>query len=127
MRWNVLVPRRARLHIHAGVPDDSGPAVAMLRVGISDGRHYETLVEQKVSSGETARGWVPVAADLSLYAGRKFSLFFRPEAHPWQIIVGTHIVEGNPGFLVLGEPAIETDTAAARDYRQRLIEAAPTR
>lgn len=122
--WRLLVPRRARLQVFAGVPDSSGPAVAAFRVGISDGRKYETLVEQHVSSAETAAGWIPVSADLSLYAGRKFSLFYRPESHKWEIIIGTHVVEGAPPFVVLGEPAIVTDTEAARDYRQRLIDAA---
>ena len=80
------------------------------------------LIEQRVSSADAATGWVPVSADLSFYAGRKFSLFYRPDSHKWQIIVGTHVVEGNPGFLVIGDPAIETDTHAARVYMQRLID-----
>lgn len=122
--WNLFVPHRARLQLYAGVPASRGPAVAAFRIGISDGRRYDTLVEQHVSSAETANGWVPVSADLSEYAGRKFSLFYRPDSHKWQIIVGTHVVQGSPEFAVIGEPAIETDTHAAREYRQRLIDAA---
>lgn len=120
--WNLLVPHRARLQIYAGVPAVSGSVAAVFRLGISDGRKYETLIEQRVSSEEAAKGWVPVSADLSFYAGRKFSLFYRPDSHRWQIIVGTHVVEGDPKFLVIGDPAIETDTHAARVYMQRLID-----
>jgi hypothetical protein len=122
--WKLFVPRRARLVVYAGVPDNNGPAVAAFRLGISDGRKYETLIEQHVSSAESASGWVPVSADLSLYAGQKFSLFYRPDSQKWEIIVGTHVVSGSPGFVVVGEPGIDTDTDAAREYRQRLIDAA---
>jgi hypothetical protein len=122
--WKLFVPHRARLVVYAGVPDTTGPAVAAFRLGISDGRKYETLTEQHVSTAETAGGWVPVSADLSPFAGRKFSLFYRPDAQKWEIIVGTHVVSGSPGFVVLGEPGIETDTDAAREYRQRLIDVA---
>lgn len=118
--WKLFVPRQARLILHAGLPSDS-PATAVVRLGISDGRRYETLREQLVSS---EAGWTPVEADLSFYAGRKLSLFYRPDAIRWHIVIGTHVASGSPPHVVLGEPGIRTDTDSAREYRQRLIDAA---
>jgi anti-sigma factor RsiW len=122
--WKLFLPHRGRLQVHAGVPDANGPAVAAVRLGISDDRRYDTLIEQRVTSAETANGWVTVSADLSPYAGRKFSLFYRPDSRKWHVIIGTHVIEGSPEFLVLGEPSIEADIESAREYRQRLIDAA---
>lgn len=122
--WPLFVPRRARLHVFAGVPGASGPAAVAVRVGISDERRYETLHEQIVTSVECAAGWVPVEADLSAYAGRKFSLFFRPDERKWNVIIATQPVEGSAAFVALGEPGIDADLESAREYRQRLIDAA---
>jgi energy-coupling factor transporter ATP-binding protein EcfA2 len=71
-----------------------------------------------------AKGWILVSADLSPYAGRKFSLFYRPDGRKWRVIIGTHVIAGSPEFLVLGEPSIEADIESGREYRQRLIDAA---
>jgi hypothetical protein len=122
--WTLFVPHRARLTVHAGVPDANGPAIAAVRLGVSDDRRYDTLIEQRVTSAEAANGWIPISADLSPYAGRKFSLFYRPDRRKWRIIIGTHVIAGSPPFLVLGEPSIEADIESAREYRQRLIDAA---
>lgn len=122
--WTLFVPHRGRLQVYAGVPDANGPAAAAVRLGVSDDRRYDTLIEQRVTSAEMAKGWIPVSADLSPYAGRKFSLFYRPDGRKWHIIIGTHVIAGSPEFLVLGEPSIEADIESAREYRQRLITAA---
>jgi hypothetical protein len=122
--WKLFVPHRGRLQVYAGVPDAKGPAVAAFRLGVSDDRRYDNLIEQHVTSAETAKGWVTVSADLSPYAGRKFSLFYRPDSRKWNVIIGTHVIEGSPGFLVLGEPSVQADIESAREYRQRLIDAA---
>jgi hypothetical protein len=122
--WTLFVPHRGRLQVYAGVPDANGPAVAAFRLGVSDDRRFDNLIEQHVTSAETANGWVTVSADLSPYAGRKFSLFYRPDNRKWHIVIGTHVVAGSPEFLVLGEPSIDADIESAREYRQRLIDAA---
>jgi hypothetical protein len=122
--WKVFIPHRARLHVYAGVPDAHGAAAAAVRLGISDERRYDTLREQFVTSEESANGWVPVSADLSSYAGRQFSLFFRPDGRRWHVVIGTYVVQGSPGFVVIGEPGIDTDIESGREYRQRLIDAA---
>jgi hypothetical protein len=125
--WKLFIPHRARLHVYAGVPESDGPAAVAVRMGVSDERRYETLCEQIVTSGESAAGWVPVSADLSFYAGRKFSLFFRPDERTWNVVIGTHAVQGSPGFVAIGEPGMDTDVESAREYRQRLVDAASGR
>ena len=118
--WTLLVPRSARLVLWAGVPDVNGAASAAFRVGASDGRVYVTVTEQTVSSDETMRqGWVPVTADLSPFAGRKLSIFYRPDRIRWQVIIGTHILSGSPGIVYLGEPVIDTDRDGVREYMKR--------
>lgn len=125
--WKLFVPHRARLVVDAAVPATAGPAAAVVRLGISDGRRYETLREQVVTTEASASSWVPVSADLSFYAGRKFSLFYRPDTIQWHIVIGTHVTSGSPPYVVLGAPAMETDTVSARLYRERLIKAATDR
>jgi hypothetical protein len=125
--WPLFVPHRGRLHVEVGVPDGNGAAAVAVRLGISDERRYETLREQVVTSAESAAGWVAVEADLTSYAGRKFSLFFRPDRRKWNVIVGTLPVQGSPAFVALGEPGIDADLESAREYRQRLVDAASGR
>jgi len=67
-----------------------------------------------------ARGDVlAVTADLSPFAGRKLSIFYRPDRIRWQVIIGTHILSGSPGIVYLGEPVIDTDRDGVREYMKR--------
>lgn len=118
------MPRRARLVVHAAVPATNGPAAAIVRLGISDGRRYEILREETVTTEASAGAWVPISADLSRYAGRKLSLFYRPDAIRWQVVIGTQVTSGSPPHILLGAPAVETDVYAAQEYRQRLVDEA---
>ena len=120
--WRLFVPRRATLQVFAAVPAASGPAAAAVRLGISDGRRYDHLREQVVTSDESAKDWVPVSVDLSFYAGRKFSLFYRPDFTKWQIVIGTYVVQGAPEGVILGEPGLYADTESAREYQGRMVE-----
>jgi hypothetical protein len=124
LTFTIPIPRRAVLRFYAAVADAAGAAVAF-RVGISDDRFYQTLLEQAVTSEETAaRGWVELAADLSHFAGPQLSLFFRPDTRRWHLVLGTHVVTGSPAGVYLGEPALVTDLDAARDYVKRRVPAA---
>jgi hypothetical protein len=123
LTWKLRVPHRGTLRLHAAVPPANGPAAAVFRVGMSDNRRYDTVIEQTITSDQTAsRGWIAMAADLSRYAGRKFSLFFRPDEIQWRVVVATHVVAGSPGVVYLGEPAITTDVDGAREYVHRALQ-----
>jgi hypothetical protein len=79
--WDLTVPDNAWVEAEVGLQEEAwtlaGDGV-LFRVGISlDGR-YDELVTRVVNPFERAadRGWVPVAVDLSQYAGRDVSLIF---------------------------------------------------
>ena len=62
-------------------------------------------------------------ADRSAYAGRKWSVFYRPERIVWRLVLAADATETAPATVVWGQPQIETDTESAREYmarRQRL-------
>ena len=111
------LPVRGVLRVDAAVPDDAGPAVVLFRIGISDDRVYEALVERQIASGDSSRqGWTPMSVDLSGYAGRKFSLFYRPDNRRWRIVFGVYAVSGASGSVYWGAPGIDTDVDAAKRY-----------
>jgi hypothetical protein len=119
--WTTWLPHRSTLELHAAVPDGQGPASVEFRLGISDDRVYNMLSETVISSADTiSTGWIPVTANLSLYAGRKMSLFYRPDERRWRIVVGTRAISGAPSHVYLGEPGIRTDNEAARAYVTRM-------
>lgn len=122
--YRLFVPHRATLRVYAALPHSAAPAAAAVRLGISDGRKYDHLREQVITSAGSAKDWVAVSADLSFYAGRKWSLFYRPDLTRWQIVVGTYVVSGAPGAVILGEPGLYADTGSAREYRDRLVDLA---
>lgn len=113
------LPRRARLTAWFGVPAGQMPARIYYRIGIADGRIYETLFEQTVDTGTAPLGWLPVEVDLSRYAGPQWSIFYRPDARHWELILATSGLEGDRTVLYWGEPGIETTLSSAREYARR--------
>ena len=117
--WTQALPRRGVLHADAAVPDGPASAAVTFRVGISDDRIYETLAERVVTRADTLRdGWTPIAVDLSLYAGPKLSIFYRPDSRRWRIVLATSPSAGAPEVAYWGAPGIDTDTKAARLFRR---------
>lgn len=114
--WTQALPVRGMLRVDAAVPGESGPAVVLFRIGISDDRVYEGLVEREIATGDSRQGWTPMRADLSDYAGRKFSLFYRPDNRRWRIVLGAYAVSGATGWAYWGAPGIEADGEAARRF-----------
>ena len=118
--WQQFVPHRGRLQVHVGFPPGAAGAIAF-RVGVSDNRIYNTVSEATIATADAqAKGWIPVDADLSLYAGRKWSLFYRPDETRWRLILGTHVLSGEVPSVYLGAPALMTDVEGAREYLRRL-------
>ena len=118
--WKLFVPHRGRFQAYVALPPDTTASVA-IRVGISDERIYNTLAEPTVTTADVrATGWIPVDVDLSMYAGRQWSLFYRPDDIKWQVIVGTHVLSGSVPNVYLATPALVTDVEGAREYLRRL-------
>ncbi len=118
------LPRHGVFHTFVGlveVPAGTPAATVRLRVGVSDERIYENLVQLTLTSG--TRGWQELRVDLSAYAGWKWSLFYRPERVTWRVILAADAADHVPATVLWGAPEIITDTVSAREYvarRQRM-------
>jgi hypothetical protein len=118
--WTLHFPARGELRTYLAVTAPPGAdAEVNFRIGISDDRFYEGLAEQRVTASQTrASGWVPLSVDLSLYGGRKWSLFYRPDSRTWQLIFNADQASGQPRAL-WGAPGVDADVSAAREWNRR--------
>jgi hypothetical protein len=116
--WTLRLPARAALRAQLGVrPNGPGEATLDFRVGVSDDRIYEALAHTRVASAQD--GWTPIVVDLSRYAGRKWSLFYRPDTHPWRLVLSVDAITSAGATAVWGEPVVSTDADAARTFAAR--------
>lgn len=88
-----------------------------IRVGVSDDRIYEGLAQLVLST--SAGGWTPLSVDVSRYAGRKWSLFYRPDSHFWRLVLSGDAQGPAPPAVVWGRPGISTDAAGLRAFAPR--------
>jgi hypothetical protein len=118
--WTARLPARGWLRTSVAVlPARSADATVSFRIGISDDRLYERLAEERVSvspSGDS--GWIDLAADLSPYAGRKWSLFYRPDSVTWRLVLSTDRVVGD-GRAFWASPRVVSDLHGAREWQKR--------
>ena len=113
--WTLRFPERATFRALVAVEDAASlphDPIAF-RAGVSDERRYDPLAHVEVASVPSE--WIPLTADLSLYAGRKWSLFYRPDAHPWRLILS---IDGAGDRLraLCADPGVYSDRDAARKY-----------
>jgi len=113
--WSLRLPRHGLLR---AVVAATTLTPARVRIGVSDARIYEGLSETIVTESS---GWSMLTADLSAYAGWKFSLFYRPERHAWNVNVSIDAIGGVPARIALGTPEIVTDRAGAAEYAKRKL------
>ena len=111
------LPRRGALRASVTLEGADPSAAVRFRVGISDDRIYEGLGEIIVKGGE--RGWTDLRADLSPFAGVKWSLFYRPDRVIWRLVLATDAVAHVPARGVWGTPEIVADETSAREYARR--------
>jgi hypothetical protein len=121
--WSLPLPRRGVFRAFVAIdPAGAGagtPATAVrFRLGVGDARVYEGLADCTLT-GE--RGWTEFRADLSAFAGIKWSLFYRPDRIAWRIVLATDVVGGGPTRAVWGSPEILTDIPSAREYATRRL------
>jgi len=113
LTWALPLPRRGQFQAWVAA---AGETPLRFRVGVSDDRIYEQLASLVA---RPARGWTLVSVDLSAYAGRKWSLFYRPDAITWHVVLSTDAVDGTGGNAVWGRPQVLTDRAGAIEYEKR--------
>jgi hypothetical protein len=112
LTWELPLPHHGRFR--AAVALD-GTAPVRFRVGVSDDRVYEKLVELTVSAPGS---WTALDVDLGRYAGWKWSLFYHPDAIVWHLLLSTDAVDGSARGL-WGGPEIVTDHDGAVEYEKR--------
>ncbi len=118
--WPLTIPQRAvlRAFVAAEHKAPDGPAAPVrLRIGISDHRIYEGLVDAIVAPGESR--WTELRADLSAYAGWKWSLFYRPDRVTWRIVLAADAMGTGRSRAVWGTPQILADSESAREHSKR--------
>jgi len=116
--WTTRLPERGLLQTAVAL-SGGGEASATFRIGISDDRIYEGLLLRTVTAGQCEQGWVPLTVDLSRYAGRQWSLFYRPGETTWRLIFGVNYEGEAPlrGFWAL--PGIDADRKSAKAFFER--------
>lgn len=113
LTWAILIPRHGTIRAFVAA---AGASPVRIRIGVSDARIYEELVSTTVTDGS---GWSTITADLSAYAGWKFSLFYRPDGQTWRVNLSADAIGGAPGTVAWGVPEIVTRTADALEYAHR--------
>jgi hypothetical protein len=113
--WTLRFPERATFNALVAV-DGAPSTLVVFRVGVSDERRYDALARVELASAPPQ--WIPLAADLSVYAGRKWSVFYRPDAHPWRLVLSIDGV-GGAARAICAEPSVDSDREAARAYATR--------
>jgi len=95
----IAAPPNGRLTFHVRIPDDGWLRVSLgmkpeswdkdgngvlFFAGVSDGRSFERLFEQVLNPHANAseRRWIPVAVDLSAYAGEEMDIILNTRASP---------------------------------------------
>jgi hypothetical protein len=88
--WQLKLPAHAalRTYLHADPECAASGKGILFRIGVSDGRTYEALLNQWVAPG-AQEGWIPILIDLSPYSGVKWSLFYHPSRISWWIVFNT--------------------------------------
>jgi hypothetical protein len=116
--YTLAIPRRSTLRVAVAL-DTTTAAPIRFRVGVSDERIYDALAEVTLAPA-SKNGWSELQADLSAYAGWKWSLFYRPERRRWRLVLSTDAIAGVPGRVVWGAPGIDADTDSAHEYVRRV-------
>ena len=118
--WTLWLPPRSVVRTAvAALPRGQAPATIAFRVGISDERTYDGLEERRVTvHADRPARWTPLEIDLSSYAGRQWSIFYRPDSHPWRLVFNADLIEGQ-ALAVWGAPGVDTDVAGGREWRAR--------
>jgi hypothetical protein len=113
--WRLKVPAHGRLTGFLGLMADASkpPAGAgaplVCLIGISDGRVYELLLENKLDTAPQAvrERWVPLGVDLSTYGEWKWSLFYQPSRRQWDLTVSLYGT--SPAVAAFGDFAVRVE------------------
>jgi len=118
--WTLWFPPRGVVRTAvAALQRGDAPATLTFRVGVSDDRLYDALAERRITvRADSPPQWARLEIDLSLYSGRQWSLFYRPDSHPWRLVFNADLTEGH-ALALWGSPGVDTDVNGAREWRSR--------
>jgi hypothetical protein len=111
LAWQLALPRGGLFRARVAVAG----ARVRVRIGVSDARIYEQLAERLITPDE---GWSVLTANLAAYAGRKISLFYRPDGMLWRVNLSADAIEG-AATVAWGRPEILTSTPNVGEYLKR--------
>ena len=114
--WPLPMPQRGTFRSFVALAPASGQPSARLRVGVSDDRIYEGLAAVELPADGQ---WIELRADLSAYAGWKWSLFYRPDRTSWRLVLSADATGGAPARVIWGSPEILTDSDSVHEYALR--------
>jgi hypothetical protein len=117
--WELPLPAHATLNTAVALTGSAETDAATFRIAVSDHRVYEALTVRTATAGERVRGWIPMAANLSRYAGRQLSLFYRPDGRQWRVILTVSRAGGTPENAFWATPGIDADTTSAKRFLSR--------
>lgn len=113
LTWVLPLPRDGRLETTVRT---SSQARVRFRIGVSDGRTYEQLAAIELGQNDPAQ---PLLVDLSAYAGRKWSLFYRPDRIAWRLTLSEDAIGGVAGAGMWGAPRVMTTRTGEAEYLRR--------
>jgi len=104
--WQIQMADVAELRTDIGrLPGGDPNARLSARIGVSDERLYEDYYREQLelpAAGSPV--WQLLVIDLSLYSGRKWSLFYRPARRAWSLVL--NVQGGGDAAVALVEPRI---------------------
>jgi len=114
LTWTLPMPRGARFRARVAAMD----APVGIRIGISDERVYERLFDTTITPGAD---WTAIDVDLGEYAGWKLSLFYRPDAVRWRLVLSADAIGGVPARIAWGTPEIVAGRTDVLEYNARRV------
>ena len=115
--WPMPLPHHGVFRAQLALPTPPPGAVVRFRFGVSDQRIYDAIASETLSANQT--GWTSFQADLSYYAGFKWSIFYRPDRMTWRVVLATDMLGAGPVDAAWGTPEIVTDHRSAMEYASR--------
>lgn len=113
LTWTMRLPHRGHFESTLTTVSD---APVRLRVGVADDRTYEQLAQIALTKTD---GPTPLDIDLGAYAGRKWSLFYRPDEIDWRLTLSADAIGGTPGTALWEAPRVMTTRQGEAEYQKR--------
>jgi len=120
LTFPLLIPRRSTFRAVVALAEPASGGVRF-RVGMSDDRRFEPLSQITLDATADGGRSAELSADLSAYAGWKWSVFYQPDRWIWRLVLSTDALSAVPTQAIWSEPRIEARVADAHEYTRRVM------